>query len=221
MASLKKNSINIIALGGQNPQILNIDFLKGNGILPVDSEPFSTLLARKEPCDEIVSVLGLTKLVIGDIEFVVTPDRFAIRQLKIDNWSDNVIGDIAIKYFKVLPYTPLSVVGINLNSTIAFKTLIKQQAFQNLYFNENNDIIKMLGSPNIDADLTLRFPAPMDSGRITMTINQPNLTDQTQAINFNYEFEYIDISTFESQMDDFQNIANYFDGILNTFVEGI
>lgn len=221
MANLKRDSINIIALGGQNPQILNVDFLTGNGILPVDREPFPALLARENPYDEFVSVPGLTKLVIGDIEFVVTPERFAIRQLGIGDWSDNIIGDMAIKYFEVLPYTPLSVIGINLYSIITFKAPGEQQAFQNLYFNESNNIIKMLGSPKIDAAVTLRFPAAVDSGRITLIINQPNMTDLTQAITFNYEFDYLDVDAFKSRMKDFQDTAKYCDSILNNLIEGI
>ncbi|MCK4819585.1 hypothetical protein KA005_27705 [bacterium] len=47
MASQSKNFISIVALGGQNPQILNVDFLKNNKIIPIDEAPFDQLFKQE------------------------------------------------------------------------------------------------------------------------------------------------------------------------------
>ena len=49
MAEINKNFISFVALGRPNPQILNVDFLKDNKIVPVDEPPFDKLFQQEKP----------------------------------------------------------------------------------------------------------------------------------------------------------------------------
>ena len=76
-----------------------------------------------------------------------------------------MLGNIAIKYFEVLPYTPLKVVGINLNATITFDTSQEAENFQQMFLPENSKVVTIISKDNIAADLVLRYPYSDTGGR--------------------------------------------------------
>jgi len=216
MASQNKNFISLVALGGQNPQILNLDFLTKEKIIPVDKAPFDALLKQEKPLKKFVSVPGLTNLIIGDIEFVVDEQRFQIRDRVISEWTETTILNIASKYFKVLHYTPLKIVGINLNSTIAFSSEEEARSCQELCLPRDSRLVSIVSNDNISASLALRYPYD-EGGRITLTIEQPNKEKDKRVVNLNYEFDLAtqDWSKLNDELSKFPDIAKYADSIFD------
>jgi hypothetical protein len=221
MASVGKNFINFVAIGGQNPQILNIDFLKNNQIIPLEREPFATLLAQENPCKKFVSVPGFTNLVLGDIEFIVDEMRFQLQENKVSLWSQTTILEIAKRYYKVLPYTPLKLVGINLNSTIAFDSLEEAQNCQKLCLPEDSDIRKIVSADNISASLTLRYPYSTGQGRVTLTIEHPSKENDRRRINLNYEFDFVDWDNFRAELDGILEVQEYANSLFDRLLEAL
>lgn len=221
MASHDKNFISFVALGGQNPQILNVDFLKKEKIVPLDQHPFDTLFQQKKPFSKFVSTPVLSNLVLDTIEFIIDEQRFQIRDRSVTEWSDTKILSIAQRYFEVLKYTPLKVVGINLNSKITFSTPREEETFQSLFLPQNSKIVQILSKDNIRASTILRYPYSRNGGRITLTIEQPNKTIDGRIVNFNYEFDFTDWEEFKGEMKRFPEVAKYSDSILYQFLEAI
>jgi len=221
MAELSKNFISFVALGGQNPQILNIDFLKAGDIIPVNQPPFDELLKQEKPVKKFVSVPGFANLVLDNIEFIVDESRFQIREKGISEWSDTKILEIAKKYFEVLRYTPLKLVGLNLNSIITFGSSKEATSFQELFLSENSRIVGIIGKDKIAASIVFRYPYSNQGARITLTIEQPNKENKKRAVNFNYEFDFTSWTKFGSELGKISEISNYFDSIIQKLLEAI
>ncbi len=221
MASHSKNFISFVALGGPNPQILNIDFLKNNKILPLDQEPFVSISAQEKLVKKFVSVPGFTNLILDNIEFLVDESRFQIREKEISEWGDTKILEIAKKYFEILPYTPLKLVGINLNSIITFDSPKEETNFQELFISKNSRILSIIGKGKIAASIVLRYPYSNQGGRITLTVEQPNKENKKRSINFNYEFDFTSWKELGSELGKISEISGYSDSIIQKMLEAI
>jgi len=221
MATRSKNFISVVALGGQNPQILNLDFLKANKIIKANEPPFDELLRQEKPLTKFVSVPGFTNLVLGKIEFIVDEQRFQIRDEAIREWPETKILDIAEKYFQVLPYTPLKLVGVNLNSTIVFGTPEEANNCQNLCLPQDSRLASVVSRDNISTSSILRYKYNEDGGRITLTIDQPDKQNTKRTINFNYEFDFTDWPSFKRELETVPSVCQYCESLLNDIMEAL
>jgi hypothetical protein len=221
MAEISKNFISLVALGGLNPQILNVDFLKNNKIVPLNEPPFDKLFQQQKPYTKFISTPVLSNLVLENIEFIVEEGRFQIRDVAISEWAETKIFNIAIQYFKILHYTPLNIIGVNLNATIGFETLQEAQNFQKLFLPENSKIISILSKDNVVADFILRYPYSDDSERIMLSLSQKNKSNKERIANLNYEFNFIDEKNFQTELSKISQIGKYFDLILNQLIKSI
>jgi hypothetical protein len=223
MATQSKNFISFVALGGLNPQILTIDFLKANSIISTNHPPFDKLLKQGAALDKFISVPGLTNIVVANIDFLVDQQRFQIRDTKVSEWGETKILDIANKYFKVLSYTPLKLVGVNFNSTITFATSEEARKFQDLFFPRDNQLAQIISRREINASSMLQYSYPdsKSRGRIQLTIEQPDAENKRRVVNINYEFDFTDWVTFRSELEKVPEIGKYCDHILEQFLEAI
>jgi hypothetical protein len=223
MANQNKNFISFVALGGLNPQILNIDFLKANSIISINDTPFDKLLKQGAAPDKFISVPGFANLSVANIEFLVDEQRFQIRDTKISEWAETKILDIANKYFQVLPYTPLKLVGVNFNSTITFDTSKEARNFQELFFPRNSPFAQIISKQEINASSMLRYPYSDSGGRgrIQLTIEQPDEENKRRVVNINYEFDFTDWLSFRNELKKVPEIGNYCDHILEQFMKAI
>ena len=215
MAEIRKNFISLVALGRPNPQILNVDFLKSNKIVLMDDPPFDKLLQQEKPFTRFISTPVMSNLVMENIEFVVDEGRFQIRDTAVSEWSETKILDIAQKYFHVLPYTPLQIIGLNFNSTIMFSTPEEAANFQLLFLSKNNKIMQIICEDNITAGLVLSYPYSDNGGRILLTLNRPNEANDERTVNFNYEFNFIDWPNFNMELARVSGVGDYFDSTLD------
>jgi hypothetical protein len=213
MANLKKNFLSFVALGGQNPQILNLDFLKTNNIIPVNAPPFDKLLKQEKPLKKFVSVPGIANLVLGNVEFVIDQRMFQIRETELSQWGETKIVDIAKKYFEVLPHTPLKLVGVNFNSTIIFETPEEAANCQKLCLPDGSQFPRIISRDNIIASSVLRYPYQDGGGRIMLTVEQPNKENTERMININYEFDFTNWSNFNGELAQFSEIADYVESV--------
>lgn len=221
MANLRKNFISFVALGGQNPQILNLDFLKTNDIIPVNAPPFEELLKQEKPMKKFVSFPGLANLVLGNIEFVIDEGRFQVRETEISQWAETKIIHIAKNYFKVLPYTPLRLVGFNFNLTIVFDTATEAVNCQQLCLPKSSQLARVISRDNLSASSVVRYPYGDNEGRIMLTIEQPNKKNNRRIVNFNYEFDFTDWTGFNRELAKFSEIADYSESVLAKLVRAI
>jgi len=221
MADLSKNFMSFVALGSQNPQILNVDFLKREKIVPIDQPPFNTLFQQKKPFSKFISTPVLSNLVLDTIEFIIDEQRFQIRDKSVADWIDTKILHIAQKYFEILKYTPLKVVGINMNSKITFSTSKEEETFQSLFLMQESKIVQVLSKSNILASTVLRYAYSDNGGRIALTIEQPKKINNERIVNFNYEFDFTDWKNFKSELTKFPDVPKYCDSVLNQLLEAI
>lgn len=219
MATRSKNFISFVALGRQNPQILNLDFLKANGIIAVDEPPFDDILKQEKPTTKFVSVPGFTNLVLGNIAFIVDEQRFQIRDGAIREWTETKILDIAKKYYEVLQYTPLKLVGMNLNSTISFGTPEEAMNCQELCLPQDSPLARLISRDSISTSSILRYKYNKDGGRINLTIEHPNKESSKRIVNLNYEFDFTDWANFKKELEKISDVAQYCESVLNQIME--
>jgi len=220
MAKLKRYSINFVALGRQNPQILTTDWLKANAILPLDQQPFKKLFAQEQPFSKFVSTPVLTNLVMDTIEFLVDPERFQITDKAIDRWSDSRIIDIGRKYFDVLHHTPLKLVGTNMTAKVEFSDPQESRRFQELFLPASAAVLKIVDRDDVNASAVIRYPYPGDDARVTLSFGESNKAEFARMINFNYEFDFTDWEEFHKQLAQIENVAEYCDSLLDKLLGG-
>ena len=221
MAEISKNFISLVALGGLNPQILNVDFLKVNKIVPTSEPPFDKLFQQQKPFTKFISTPIVSELLLENIHFIVEEGRFQIRDVAVSEWDKTKVLAIAIKYFEVLPYTPLKTVGLNLNATITFETNQEAQKFQQIFLPEKSKVIGIISKENIVADLVLHYSYSDNGERISLSLSQQNNTKIKRILNFNYEFDFIDWTHFGAELNKISQISKYFDSILEQLLKGI
>jgi hypothetical protein len=211
-----KNHISVVALGRQNPQILNPDFLEKYSILP-NKEPFSSFYKKEgQHFTEFISTPPFTHLVIKNVDFVVDEQRMQIKQVGIDNWTNSSVFDILIKYYKTLPHTPLQVVGVNLNYKIIFDNSSESEKFQKILFSQDHPIARLIKSDSIDTGMELAY-SRKDKGRMKIIIGK--LQDNFRIVNFNYEFDYKGIDDLELKSKEFGTVSNYCEDLFSSLIK--
>lgn len=218
MANIQKYFASVVALGSQNPQILNEDFLKINKIIPSDQSPFDKKTS-------FLSTPPFATIAFGSIEILVEEQRFQIREAGLLNWNETHIFDIAIDYYKILKYTPVKTVGLNLNCQIDFENIEEADKFQKLLLPEKSNIIEIISEDNIDISLRLRYPH-MDNGQVLLTIDRSSPDKLQRQLSFNYEFDCLkdgktEWSIFVAELSNVNKLSDYFSGIIDKLLETI
>ena len=221
MAEIRKDFISLVALGGQNPQILNVDFLKNNRIVSVDEPPFDKLFKQEKPFTKFVSTPVVSNLVLGNIEFVIDSGRFQIRDNVVSEWTETRIFNIAKKYFEVLSYTPLKTVGFNFNVTITFESPEQGESFQELFLPKESKIVAIISKKKIEADYVIRYPYSESGGRVMLTLSQSGKARDQRIVNCNYEFDFSDWEKCAAELKNVPELAKYFDCILDDLLKAI
>ncbi|MBN2018706.1 MAG: hypothetical protein JW749_00600 [Sedimentisphaerales bacterium] len=216
MVDVKRHSINLVAIGRQNPQIINTDWLKAYKIVPLDEPPFKELFAKKEPFSKFVSTPVFTNLALGPIEFIVDQERFQITDTAINEWRDTCIIQISEKYFSVLCHTPIRIVGINMVVKLTFSNPEEDSIFQELFFPKESPVFKAIANQNINASAALRYSYPNGDGRLILGIGELRRKEKIERmVNLNYEFDFTDWAKFKSELSQIPKVGEYWDGILS------
>jgi hypothetical protein len=99
------NFVSLVALGNFNPAIVTPDFLNK------DCE-----LNLGEPTDQTPPLIPVHRgFQFQNLRFTVDMERLEMLEIGINNISNAKILGIFYAYYKKLPYTPLSAVGVNIN----------------------------------------------------------------------------------------------------------
>ena len=117
--------------------------------MAIDEPPFDKLFQQEKPFTKFISTPVMSNLVLENIEFTIDEARFQIRDTVISDWAGTKIFDITQKYFEVLPYTPLDVIGINFNVTITFSAPEENANFQQLFLSKNSEITKIISKDKL------------------------------------------------------------------------
>lgn len=131
------NFINIVALGNFNPAILSPLFLKEKCEFNNESIPKG----------ETTSVA--TQIIYGNISFLMGIERFEIKEINVSNFSETIIVKFMNKYLEVLDYTPVYILGVNLNVEIEKE---QDEVISNL--NNKKKLLEVLKSNDILYTLT-------------------------------------------------------------------
>ena len=108
--NIKYNYINLVALGNFNPAIISPNFIKDNcglnlGELTEQSPPF---------------VPVLKKLQFENVLITVDLERLELKETKVSDDLETEVLEIFNSFYQVLPYTPLTAVGVNINCRLLF-----------------------------------------------------------------------------------------------------
>jgi len=211
--------INVVVLGGQNPQILNVDFLKHNGIIPRNEPPFKSLLEQKKPFTKYISTPVLANLCFDTIEFIVEETRFQVVEKNLSEWTNTKVMDITQKYFDVLHYTPVKVVGFNLTTTLSFEGV---DSIHSMFLPTGSKILDIIEAPekDVSGNFVLKYPWADGTARSTLTLNPNTQPDNERRVSFNYEFGFTDWDSFKGHTQKLPDIAEYFDTVLHKILNG-
>jgi hypothetical protein len=186
LAKLTKSFLSLVAVGSQNPQILNIDFLKQNKILPLDDPTFNEFIKDKPPT-EFVSLPGFSKMVLNNIEFHIDVKRFQIRDNAVSDWLSTRILPIAVKYFEILPHTPLSAIGLNFNFTMDFESESEEQKLIQALIPHNKVVSNLISSDKVDANCSFIYHCPEIGAQLTISIQNSINVDHQRILNMNFQ----------------------------------
>ncbi len=208
----------IVLVGRQNPQILNHDFLTKNNVLPVDTEPFISLLTNadeeKKPFTAFLSTPVVTTLSYDYISIIVEENRFQIKDDKFRIPSKSPIIFVIKKYFgELLRFTPFQVGGINFSGKLKFQDK-KDEAYFDEGLGINTDNFKKLTDIQSDVKYSSRFDFPLGDDKIEIRIDKPKENIPISSINFNREFKYKDIDSFIGSFDKSDESYDFFIKIL-------
>ena len=189
MATAKQRFFSIVLVGGQNPQILNHDFLVANSVLP-DTEPFVCQKGKEKdnPFTDFFSSPPVARIAYGNYSILVQQDRYqAMDTTGADPTQTPIIG-ITKKYFGgVLEYTPFTLGGLNLNCELTFKA-DEERKLDELLGVDHNRVRHAFACDNAVVSSTTAFP--FLAGRLLIGVAKPKEADKPSTVNFNYEFPY-------------------------------
>jgi hypothetical protein len=208
----------IVFIGRQNPQILNHDFLIKSEVLPVKREPFKSLIKdssqKKTPFTSYLSTPVVTALDYKWISIIVEENRFQIKDTKFKVPSKSPIITITKKYFGILlKYTPLQLGGINFGGQLRFLDMEDERIFDDRLGIDNKKFETSLRVNKVRYSNRITFP--WNNDQLELRINKPKKDLNTSDMNFNLEFDYEDIDSFISKLDQADKIYKRFKEILN------
>lgn len=212
MPTFKLNYFSIVLLGRQNPQILNHDFLISNHVIPIDKQPFKSLIKNStesiNPFSRHLSSPLVTALDYKWISLIVQENRFQIQDSKISVPSKSPIILITQKYFgELLKYTPFQIGGLNFNGELKFKSKNDENSFdRRLGLNSDTFRTNLNIKGQIQFDSKIKFP--MNNGKGQIDVAKHPKDQKKGAITFNFEFIYEDIDSFMMRLDE---ADKYFD----------
>jgi len=218
MPTFKLNYFSIVLLGRQNPQILNHDFLINNRVIPIDKQPFKSLIKNssenKNPFTKHLSSPLVAALDYQWISLIIQENRFQIKDSKISVPSKSPIILITQKYFgELLRYTPFQIGGLNFNGELKFKSKNDENNFnRRLGLNGNTFRTNLNIKDQIQFDSKIRFP--LDNGKGQIGVAKHPKDQKKGVITFNFEFIYEDIDSFMVRLDEADKFFNFFKEML-------
>ncbi len=210
----------IVFLGSQNPQILNHDFLIDNQILPIEKEPFKSLMERaskeKPPFTQYLSTPLVASLTYKWISIIVEQNRYQIKDTHFTTPLESPIISIPKEYFgRVLKHTPITLGGINFGGDIIFSDEADEVGFDESLgidrqkFQSHLGLVKTQYSPKINL--------VWDDGQedqFELSLKKPKNFSGACAVNFNFEFIYKDMNSFVKKIDEAGKVHERFYTIL-------
>jgi hypothetical protein len=218
MPTFKLNYFSIVLLGRQNPQILNHDFLINNHVIPINKQPFKSLIKNpaenKKPFTTYLSSPLVTALDYKWISLIVQENRFQIKDSKISIPSKSPIVLITQKYFgELLRYTPFQLGGLNFSGELKFKNKNDENSFdRRLGLNGDTFRTNLNIKGQIQFDSKIRFP--LNNGKGQVDVAKHPKEQKKGVITFNFEFIYEDINSFMMKLDEADNFYDFFKEML-------
>lgn len=209
--------LSIVFIGRQNPQILNHDFLISNEVLPREDDPFKKLFAENspQPFTEFISTPVLSSIKYGPISITIEESRYQIRDDRFSRPLSSPIVQITKNYFgKLLRHTPLYVGGFNLSGIIEFTDPDDEQNFDRRLGMSREQLCKMADADEIRVSIFFSFC--WKNGMIEIRLPKPKELTKPGEFNFNYEFKYQDIDNFLANLEDFEQVYDKFDNLLES-----
>jgi hypothetical protein len=214
MPPFKLNFFSIILVGKQNPQILNHDFLINNQVIPIEKEPFKTLINKsskdKPPFTQYLSTPVVAQLAYNWISIIVQESRFQIIDNKVSIPSKSPIISITKTYFgKLLRYTPFQIGGLNFNAELKFKNKKDENIFETM-LGLNSEKFKRSFNIKDQIQFESKIGFPLDNGQGQINVSNPKKKQNIKNVNFNFEFNYEDIDSFIMKLDEADRFFDIF-----------
>jgi len=185
------NFVSLIALGYFNPAIVTQDFLNTTCGLNLG-----------EPTDQSPPFIPVSRLFnFNNLSIDLTTDRLQIREIIDRDINQTRVLDIFRSLYNILPYTPINILGININGTISFEEsddsdgiMDKVKSYETYKQFYNVDVIDVVEDSRVVnnnknwLNTAVKFKAP---NGITHYI-RANMENKGIKFNFNYEVDKLD-----------------------------
>jgi hypothetical protein len=164
----------VVILGKMNPAILSHDFLKQNKILPTE-------LHDQTPKPMITPVLSLVEY-DKKLTVVVDQERF-VAQSPADE-APSFIPGLVTAYFKTLPFTPLSGVGVNFQGKALFADAAELGRLKSRLAPGGHEAAAITGQKATDWGIRFRFPK--DIFTVSLSFDWIKADQAEVAVSVNY-----------------------------------
>lgn len=210
----------IVFLGSQNPQILNHDFLINNQVLPIEQEPFKSLMegASEEhhPFTQYISTPLVTTLTYKWISIIIEQNRYQIKDTHYNTPLESPIISIPKEYFgRVLQHTPITLGGINFGGSIVFSDAKDETDFDERLGINSQKFQILLGLAKAQYSPQVRLVwDEVREGKFELRLNKAKTSSGACSVTFNFEFPYKDMASFIENLDESGEIHKRFHTVL-------
>lgn len=201
--------VGTVVIGSINPRILNHDFLINNDILP-KVEPFKAKPNGDPPFSNYIATPVMTTITYEHLSILADASRFQITDYKLPP-EKNLNNEIAEKYFKILAYTPMRMVGFNLNGLLTYKDDSEQLEFEKHLGINHEALYKIMTVSKIDLSGSIK--ADWEGGSKAIALAQDPISRQP-GINLNCEFPCDDFSSLKIQLAKYEKVYHEFSRLL-------
>jgi len=189
------NLFSVVVLGDMNPKILNHDWLIRERITPIKYHKSED--PEKTPFREFISTPPFSQLAYKDIIFTVELNKFQLL-INAPEYSQ-VYSNIAKKYFKTLPHTPLKKLGLNVSGAIKFNSKKEEMDFDNKYVKRGDALSKLIPAQK---DIRFSFSVSYPKGKAYYLLDcKKDREGETARLSCNCEYDVNTLKQLTTNLD--------------------
>lgn len=183
---IKYNHVNLVALGNFNPAIISPDFIKNDCGLELGE-----LTEQSPPIVPVLKKLQFERVLIN-----IDLGRLEIKETNVRDDLETRVLEIFKSFYQILPYTPLTAVGVNINCNLVFENSEEREYLEKKIASPES-YIHFLGVRQVHVNETAILTETdrnwVGSSFVVEGVNQlirridPRRDEDLLILNYNYE----------------------------------
>lgn len=205
--NIEYSVLTIVAAGGQNPNIINHDFLVSKSIIAEATDPPVSIITPP-----------VSQLTYENFRITVEQARFVIDQ-KLTKDTGLFASQYIKRYYEVLPYTPMSAFGVNLSGEVTWESEKEYFNFRDSSFGKGDLLRSATSTSNWLMGYSLKYN---NSPYITTLTIDPPSSDWKCRIKTNSHrgLDENQMDIFLKEICEIETLLNSVKEVFSAFLNG-